>query len=48
MWGLSPPFTHLVGGMKPFDLGAALAAVYDEAAYDPSVNYTEAPPPPQG
>ena len=27
-------------------LGAAIAALYDEAAYDLSVDYTQPPPPP--
>ena len=30
----------------PLDLGAALAAVYDEAAYDLSIDYSQPPPPP--
>ncbi|MGB7414647.1 MAG: DUF4058 family protein [Thermosynechococcaceae cyanobacterium] len=30
----------------PMDLSAAIAEVYDEAAYDLSVNYAEPPPPP--
>jgi hypothetical protein len=30
----------------PLDLGAILAAVYDLAAYDLSIDYTQAPPPP--
>lgn len=30
----------------PLDLGAALAAVYDEAGYDLSLDYTQPPPPP--
>ncbi|MBI4613519.1 MAG: DUF4058 family protein [Planctomycetes bacterium] len=28
------------------DLGAALAAIYDEAAYELTIDYSEAPPPP--
>lgn len=30
----------------PLDLGAALAAIYDEAAYDLSIDYAQPPPPP--
>lgn len=30
----------------PLELGAALAAIYDEAAYDLSIDYTTPPPPP--
>lgn len=30
----------------PLDLGAALRAIYDEAAYDLSIDYQEKPPPP--
>ncbi|MFQ5615962.1 MAG: DUF4058 family protein [Anaerolineales bacterium] len=30
----------------PLDLGAALKAIYDEAAYDLSIDYTQPPPPP--
>lgn len=30
----------------PLELGAAIAALYDEAAYDLSVDYTQPPPPP--
>jgi hypothetical protein len=28
------------------ELGSALAAIYDEAGYDLSINYTAVPPPP--
>jgi hypothetical protein len=31
----------------PLDLQAALGAIYDEAAYDLSVDYSQAPPPPE-
>jgi hypothetical protein len=30
----------------PMDLSAAMTEIYDEAAYDLSVNYAESPPPP--
>jgi Protein of unknown function (DUF4058) len=30
----------------PLDLSAAVAAVYDEAAYDLSLDYNQSPPPP--
>lgn len=30
----------------PLDLGAALTAIYDEAAYDLSIDYHQSPPPP--
>jgi hypothetical protein len=30
----------------PLELGAALASIYDEAAYDLSIDYTQAVPPP--
>ena len=30
----------------PLELGAALAAIYDEAAYDLSIHYNQPPPPP--
>jgi len=30
----------------PLELGPALATIYDEAAYDLSINYNEPPPPP--
>ena len=31
----------------PLDLGAAVATIYEEAAYDLSFNYAEPPPPPE-
>ena len=31
----------------PLDLGAALATIYDEAAYDLSIDYNAPPPPPE-
>lgn len=31
----------------PLDLGEAVTAIYDEAAYDLSINYAEVPPPPK-
>lgn len=30
----------------PLELGAALTAIYDEAAYELSIDYTQSPPPP--
>jgi hypothetical protein len=38
---LSPPDLDV-----PLELGAALGAIYDEAAYDLSIDYTKPPPPP--
>lgn len=38
---LSPPDSDV-----PLELGAALATIYDEAAYDLSIDYTTPPPPP--
>ena len=31
----------------PLDLGAAMTAIYDEAAYDLTIDYREMPPPPK-
>jgi Protein of unknown function (DUF4058) len=31
----------------PLDLGAAIASIYDEAAYDLSIDYAQSPPPPK-
>lgn len=34
-------------GEVALDLGAALRAIYEEAAYELSIDYGEAPPPPK-
>jgi hypothetical protein len=39
---LLPPDTDVV-----LDLPAALTAIYEEAAYDLSIDYSQSPPPPE-